>query len=159
MSFQDFNSPIACKTLNTNESQTLGSFNLVNSYSGILELKHFVLGVNVVNMPDMNITCRLEMHLDPTGNSKIAQSDLFYFNKISASPIDWIGNIRFDFANLALNLNVNYYPRFIPVTYTRPLNGYIGLIYDWPISSTNIIDDNPLEHTAKMGVYFYSRQQ
>jgi hypothetical protein len=158
MSF-NFNTPVVCKTLNTGESQVLGAFNLVDSYSGILELKHIVVGANLVNMPTVNQFARLELHLDITGNSKIAESDLFHFSQIENIATSWNGLIRFDFANIPLNLSVNYYPKFVPVSYTRAIGSYMGLTFDWPITHTTIVDDNPLNHPIRMGAYFYSREQ
>lgn len=143
MSFE-FNSPLFIKTIDTGEEIILGSFNLPNTLTGIIEQKYMTAFLNVENMTIVNERLKMQIHGEATCNSLIAESDYFDINLITGVSPSWNGLIRFDFDSFPLNLGVDYYMKIIPYNYTRASKtSYLALSFNWPIANTTNTNATP----------------
>lgn len=134
----DFPSKLYVKVIETGEEAYLGGYS-VTDLTSLVYARAFVFKAG---------SATGQLRLNVYGDSKRTEvlatsewSDLASIEEFAGG--DWLGRVRFTFANLNLSNNHQVYVTCETSGYTRNGNtDYLSLLFDWPLS-TNVQTNSP----------------
>lgn len=145
MTIEQFPKDIAVKTMDTSEVVNCGGFSPTNHG----ELKYITLRTFIQGHASLGGSETLTMKLYPDENynsssvidtsAALSLSDITF----SGGNADYLGNLRFDFNEVNINKNMDYFLTVEASNYTRALNSfYLSFLYNFPESPHAGSDDD-----------------
>ena len=156
MSLREFANVKYVKTMDTNEEVRLGSFSVgTNGLFGTIRINTLISRFDLLSGSEQ---LKLKIYPDPSyfniiGNSSYTRLSDIQFDTSDNNKKNFLGYIKFDYDNIHLNKNLNYYPTITVENYTRADPFNIGLCYDFP---DPIIDNggaNFYDHPIAMQIF------
>lgn len=150
MGFSQFADVQKIKTIDTNETVKLGKF----SWDLDSQLRYAKIIFYLHNFSITTEKFRINIYPKYGHANPIHQSDWASLSNITDTiAADWIGWVRFDFSDVFIDSDHDYYLELEQANYTRNADtAYIGVALDYPIDKNETTN---VPHNIPVGVEFY----